>query len=100
MKGKGTTKELSIIGIIRADEWDQDDNVVRVCIVAEDGEEYAVHPYGKGEELLELVDLGVSATGIVREEGDRKTLIIRRYVQVVRDDFYDSDSGWNVRDKR
>jgi CheY-like chemotaxis protein len=92
MKGK----ELSIIGIIRAHEWDRDDNAVRVCIVAEDGEEYVVHPDGRGEELLDLVDLGVSATGTVREDGDTKTITVRRCIQVVRDDFFDSADDWDV----
>jgi hypothetical protein len=62
-------EEMTITGVVQAADWDDEDNVIAVTILA-DGEEYFVENNAKGKELLEQVGKSVRATGMVETDED------------------------------
>ena len=68
-------EEIALEGIIIAEDWDDDLNLVSVRIIGSDGEDYLVENDATGEELLELVEERVFVTGIVRENEDGSKVV-------------------------
>ncbi|MFC1888220.1 hypothetical protein ACFL4G_00545 [Thermodesulfobacteriota bacterium] len=75
----------TITGIVKPFDWDDDDEelVFAVTILTEDGDEYLVDDNDLGEELLELVDLPVQATGSIEEDEEGDLLITVRHYKVL-----------------
>ncbi len=65
---KATEREMTIQGIIRPEDWDDDDNVSAVSLLTDDDEVIFIAGNDKGRELLDLVDAAVSLKGMVHEE--------------------------------
>jgi hypothetical protein len=61
------TREHTITGTVLPEDWDENDNVIRVAIRTLDYKEYAVEHNKKGKELLAFVDNKVRVRGTVRE---------------------------------
>jgi hypothetical protein len=100
MSNKGVAKEKTIIGTVRPYEWDEDDNVVGVCIVDGDDEEFVVQSDDKGQQLLDYLDYDVSVSGLVREAGGERWIAVRRFTQVAVDDLFEEwedEEAWNDR---
>ena len=68
-------KERTITGIIVPQDWDDNDNVIRVAIKTQDYQEYVIEHNKKGKELLAFIDHKVKATGTVRERLDGDIII-------------------------
>jgi hypothetical protein len=96
MPSKGTAKEVTIIGTVRALEWDEDNNVVGVYILGEEDEEYVVQPNDKGTELLDYVGLDVSVTGLAREVDGERWLVVKRFSQLILDDLFEDPEDERV----
>lgn len=95
------TKEdtVSIVGTVKALEWDENDNITAVVISVETAledtteeayeiidEEYYVSDNIKGRELLKMVGETVEATGSVEEDDEgNKTIHVLSY-QVIREE--------------
>lgn len=80
---KKKTKERTITGIVIPEDWDDNDNVIRVAIKTLDYVEYVVERNIKGKELLALVDEKVRATGTIRERVHGDMIIsVKRYEQI------------------
>ena len=77
MKKNALSKEMTVTGYVAVNERDIDDNVVGISIVTDD-EEYFVDLQGVGEELIDLLDCEVEATGTVRKykDGNKRITII------------------------
>lgn len=83
-------KEHTITGIVIPEDWDENDNVIRVAIKAPDYVEYVVERNSKGKELLALVDKKVKATGTIRERVHGDMIIsVKRYEQTKEDEYAD-----------
>jgi len=70
-----TAVEMSITGMVFADDWDDEDNVTAVVIETAEGEFYNVSEDAKGKELYKLVDKNVKVTGTVIEDIDGEKVI-------------------------
>ncbi len=64
---KKMRREQTITGIVVPDDWDEQDNVIRVAIRGPLHEEYVVEYNKQGKELLSLTDRKVRVTGKIRE---------------------------------
>jgi hypothetical protein len=69
MERQGNTL-TTVSGIVVAEDWDQNDNVVEVAIETSDGEEYLVEHNGRASELLGLIDQSIVVKGVVGERLD------------------------------
>jgi len=89
-KKKG--KERTITGIVVPDDWDENDNVIRVAIKAADYVEYVVERNRKGKELLAFVDEKVKATGNVRKRvGGDMVISVKSYEPIKENDEDEED---------
>ncbi len=71
--------KITIVGIVTAIEFDDNDKVVSVTIDTANGY-YDVTDNAAGKELLKLLDKNVSTTGIVGEDKDgNRTITIETY---------------------
>ena len=88
MKNSQKPPKITIIGIITAMEWDENDNVITVKISAPDEEEYVIEDNSLADELLELLYEAVKVTGYVSEsEFGYKTLLVEDYELLDDDEF-------------
>jgi len=60
-------KKRTITGIVIPDDWDKEDNVIRVAIKTSDYEEYVVEYNKQGKQLLSMIDRTVCVKGSIRE---------------------------------
>ena len=57
------TKNVDLVGIVTAFDWDDNDKVNRVSLCVGDEEEYLIDDDKKGKELLKLLKSKVRALG-------------------------------------
>ena len=83
-------KKITVMGIITAVEWDEDDNVVAIALSTPEEEEYRIEENPVGAELLELIYESVKVTGIVTENefGD-KSIRVDSYALVDEEQYDD-----------
>ncbi len=96
-------KEVRIIGMINALEWDDDDNITVIEISTED-EDYVVEPDGTGKKLFDYVGEDVEAVGkisSVRGQNDR--IKVSKFEVMEYDDDeeedYDDDGDYDDEDE-
>jgi hypothetical protein len=63
------TEEITIIGTVQAETWDENDNITSVVITGESGYYFVVNN-AVGHELFGLVDTDVEVTGILDEDSE------------------------------
>ena len=85
------SKERTITGIVIPEDWDENDNVIRVAIKTLDYVEYVVECNSKGKELLALVDEKVKATGTIRERVHGDMIISVKSYEQIKEDEYEED---------
>jgi len=84
-------KERTITGIVAPQDWDENDNVIRVAIKTPDYMEYIVERNEKGKELLVLIDEKVKATGSVRKRVDGDMIISVNSYEQIKEDEHEED---------
>ena len=84
-------RERTITGIVIPEDWDDNDNVIRVAIKTLDYVEYVVERNRKGKELLAFVDEKVKATGTVRKQVHGDMVISVKSYEPIKED--DEDRG-------
>ena len=96
MSKKKPPEEITITGFVTATEWDADDNIIGLEISTDD-EDYVVENNRLFEELVELWQEDVEATGIVTEERDgTKRIAVTSYEVInVFDDEDEEISGYD-----
>jgi hypothetical protein len=71
--------EVTIIGTVYAEAWDENDNVIAAVIVSM-GEEYVIVKNATGRELFKLNYKDVKASGVIGEDSEgNKTLTVTNY---------------------
>ena len=71
--------EITISGLLMADEWDDDDDIIGFELSADD-DSYYVEKNALWHELLDLCDTHVEVTGMVTEEKDgTKRILVTDY---------------------
>jgi hypothetical protein len=89
MKSGKTGKDMTIVGFIRAVEWDDFDDVVSVAI-STDENDYIVELNKKGKELFDLLDEEVTVTGIIKQDSEGNFRIaVGEYAIIESDDDLD-----------
>lgn len=88
---KKTGRECTITGIVVPEDWDENDNVIRVAIKMLDYEEYIVEHNKKGKELLAFVDNKLRFTGTIRERLDGDMIITVKSYEPIKEN--DEDRG-------
>lgn len=80
-------KKRTITGTVIPEDWDDQDNVIRVLIKASDYEEYVVEPSRQGKQLLSMMNCAVRVRGTVRERlnGDL-TISVDNYKMIQEDE--------------
>ena len=68
-----------VTGVVIPTDWDDEGNVIGVAISSHDETEYFVEKKGKGTDLLPLISKEVEVRGVVREEENRKVIIVRKF---------------------
>jgi hypothetical protein len=76
---KPRNKTTAVTGVVIPTDWDEKGNVVGIAIYSHDETEYFVDKKGKGPELLPLIRKEVEATGVIREEENRKVITVRKF---------------------
>ena len=67
--------ERTITGIVVPENWDDNDNIIRVGIMTPDYQKYVIEHNKNGKELLAFIDHKVKATGTLRERLDGDIII-------------------------
>jgi len=72
-------RRVDLTGIVTAFDWDDDDNVTRVSICADDDEEYVVDDDRRGHELLDCVraEVTVHGTTYLDDRGTRCLQVVK-----------------------
>ena len=71
--------EITISGLLMADEWDDEDDIIGFELSADD-DSYYVEKNALWHELLDLCDTHVEVTGMVTEEKDgTKRILVTDY---------------------
>jgi hypothetical protein len=84
-------KKMTLMGIITAVEWDEDDNVVAIAISTPEEKEYRIEDNPLGAELLELIYESVKVTGtVIENEFGNKSIWVDSYT-LVDDEQYDDE---------
>ncbi len=79
MRRGDAEREVTVDGVIVAEAWDDDYNLVGARIVGAYGEEYLIAgDFMKGE-LLELVHERLRVRGTVKEDGGRRTVVVKEW---------------------
>jgi hypothetical protein len=94
-KKKG--KERTITGIVVPDDWDENDNVIRVAIKAPDYVEYVVERNRKGKELLAFINEKVKATGNVRKRAGGDIVISVKSYEPIKENDEDEEDEYKER---
>jgi hypothetical protein len=68
-----------VTGVVIPTDWDDEGNVIGIAISSHDETEYFVDKKGKGPDLLPLIRKEVEVSGVVREEENRKVIIVRKF---------------------
>jgi len=91
MKNTCKDKKKTLMGIITAVEWDEDDNVVAIAISTPEEEEYRIEDNPLGAELLDLIYESVKVTGsVIENELGNKSIRVDSYT-LVDDEQYDDE---------
>ena len=62
-------------------DWDEKGRVVGIAISTPSEDEYLVDKdHHKGEELLHLIQEEVEVSGVAREEEDKRTITVQKYI--------------------
>ena len=89
MSKKAPPEEMTISGFVAATEWDSDDNIIGLEISTDD-EDYVVENNRLFDELVELWQEDIEATGIVSEDRDGTKRISITSYEVI-NEFDDGD---------
>ena len=100
-----TPSEVTVIGVVTAAEWDDDDNVTAVYLNTDDDESYFVEPNREGRKLLTQLDHLVEARGRVHDHDGELVLAITGFDmldedELGADDFEDGDFADDDFDER
>lgn len=68
-------REHTITGVVIPEDWDANDNVIRVGIKTSDHREYVIEYNRLGRELMSLIDRQVRVKGRVRERLDGEFML-------------------------
>ncbi len=68
MGDKSVVKKATLMGIITAVQWDEDDNVTSISLSTPEEEEYIIKDNSIGEELLCYVYQQVKVAGLIEED--------------------------------
>lgn len=91
MKNICQGKKMTLMGIITAVEWDEDDNVVAIALSTQEEEEYRIEDNPVGAELLKLIYESVKVSGsIIEKEFGNKSIRVDSY-KLVNDERYDDE---------
>ena len=91
MAKETTPREITIIGYISPEQWDDNDNVIAIGISTDD-DDYLIEINKLGEELFDFLDEDVEVTGVVREDKDgTKHITISNYEILETDDYEEDD---------
>jgi hypothetical protein len=71
--------EVTVMGVVYADEEDAAGNVRSVVIVTEDDDEFLVAPSGEGKKLLGHIESTVNATGAVSSSNGAQTIAVTKF---------------------
>ena len=85
MKKHRQSEVITITGHVVDSEWGMNDQAMGISIQT-DNDEYFVDLRGPGEELVDLIDVEVEATGIVRNLQDGSKMITIMDYEAIRDD--------------
>jgi len=90
MKNSIKNKKMTLMGIITAVEWDEDDNVVAIALSTPEEEEYRIEDNPVGAELLDLIYESVKVTGSINEnEFGNKSIRVDSYKLVDEEQYGD-----------
>ncbi len=82
--------EMTISGVVMAIEWDDDDEITEIELSTDD-DSYYIEKNALWDELVDLCDTQVEATGVITEEKDgTKQMIVTGYESLDEID-YDED---------
>jgi hypothetical protein len=87
-------RQRTITGIVVAEDWDENGNVIRVAIKTRDYQEYVVEHNKKGKELLAFVDNKLRFTGTVRERLDGDMIITVESYEPIKDNDEDEEDEY------
>ena len=89
MKKKRPTPQNSITGIILANQWDENGNVIGVSIYTDREEIYIVSQNKRIKELANLIQTKVRVKGKIREGLDGNKCVCVKTVKTMENDFAD-----------
>ncbi|MGD8520866.1 MAG: hypothetical protein PVF56_06940 [Desulfobacterales bacterium] len=81
MKKKRPAQQNDITGIILANQWDENGNVIGVSVYTDREEIYIVAQNKRAKELANLIQTKVSVKGKIKKELDGEKIV---YVETVR----------------
>lgn len=76
---KAYNKLVTLRGLIIPVAWDEKGNAVATAISTHSEEEYVVEGFGKGKELVSLIREEVEVSGVVKNEGNKKIIRVKKY---------------------
>ncbi|NJB68294.1 hypothetical protein GGQ74_001967 [Desulfobaculum xiamenense] len=93
---KARMQQMTIEGFVDPSNWNEDEEVVAVSIVADDSKEYVVENSGKGCQLLEYVDEYVKATGTVSKREGQHFITVQRFdvIDAPEIDEWEEEEDW------
>jgi len=78
--------EVTITGRIWAADWDNNDKVISVAIVTEEGKEYYVLDNANSKKLLKLIQKIVEAMGTIGQDDEGNKTIAVRAFEVIKEE--------------
>lgn len=97
---KSSTKKIEFQGQVVPYDYDDEDRVISVMIVDEDGREYQVRQDETGGQLLEFIDEFIEGKGVVKNVDGEYILTVTDFETIDEDDLdYDEDSEWDDMDE-
>ena len=71
---------ITIRGIVIPVDWDEKGKVVATAISTHNEDEYLIDNDYKGKELLQSIRKEVEVSGVARENKDKKTIAVQKYI--------------------
>lgn len=84
-------KYRTIRGRITPAELDDDERPLAVVLTDDDDDEYLIAPYGKGEDLIDLVDEYVEVKGVVHNDDGEYSISVQAFRVIDDNDDFDDD---------
>jgi len=98
---KRPAPQNDITGIILANQWDENGNVIGISVYTNQEEIYIVAPTKQIKELVDLIQTKVRVEGKIKERLNGKKIVYVERVRTLENDFEDlkelSSKNWNFK---